>query len=183
MWYNGGTGREGSIEHPGPQIVKSHQGRITMGRKKDAVDEATETMDQDTKIVVEGPATEKVAKEKAPTKAGLTAAEVATVDWTDQEYYGAGPFRVISRAAAVILGFGRYYTGIKCKEGHDSPRKTKTSTCLACSRTKLRERHKNRIKEDVDYKARFAEKAKARRAKKTAANKASQPEVAGSIAE
>jgi len=108
------------------------------------------------------------AKEKAPTKAELSQLEADAFVGDEQVFYGDGPFPVLSRAAAIILGFGRYNTGEPCIAGHDSPRKTKTSACLACARAKLRERHKRRIKDDADYKAKFAQKAKDRRTRKKA---------------
>jgi len=126
--------------------------------KKDAVD---------TPEVVETTTDTPVVKEKKPTKAELSRAEATAFTAANPEgekvFYGDGPFPVLSRAAAIILGFSRYNTGEPCLAGHDSPRKTKTSTCLACARLKLRDRHKRRIKEDADYKAKFAQKAKDRR--------------------
>jgi hypothetical protein len=109
-----------------------------------------------------------VKKEKAPTKAELSQKEADAVDFTQDIFYGPGPWPKLSRAAAILLGFSRYYTGEPCINGHDAPRKTKTSACLTCSHEKLRERHKRRIKEDAEYKAKFAAKGKARRLRKKA---------------
>lgn len=135
--------------------------------------------EKDHNTVVNGPevVSEEKAKEnkpKAPTKAELSKQEADAVDWDEKVYFGEGPYPKISRAAALIKGFSRYYTGEPCQNGHDAPRKTKTSTCLACARIKLRERHKNRLKNDPDYKAKFAQKAKDRRLAKKEA-KASSP--------
>lgn len=110
-----------------------------------------------------------VKKEKAPTKMELAQKEADAVDFTQDVFYGPGPYPKLSRAAAVLLGFSRYYTGEPCISGHDAPRKTKSSACLTCSHEKLRLRHKRRIAEDADYKANFAAKAKARRLRKKAA--------------
>ncbi|KGO33482.1 hypothetical protein JT06_14230, partial [Desulfobulbus sp. Tol-SR] len=109
-----------------------------------------------------------VKKEGAPTKAELSQKEADAVDFTQDVFYGEGPWPKLSRAAAILLGFSRYYTGEPCINGHDAPRKTKTSACLTCSHEKLRERHKRRIKEDAEYKAKFAAKGKARRLRKKA---------------
>jgi hypothetical protein len=120
-------------------------------------------------LVEENVAPVKEVKPKPPTKAELSQKEADAVDFTQDQLYGDGPWPVISRAAAVILGFSRYYTGEICKNGHDAPRKTKTSTCTACGRMKLRDRHKKKMQEDADYRAKFNEKAKAKRlAKKEA---------------
>lgn len=108
----------------------------------------------------------KETKTKAPTKAELAQKEADAVDFSDEAMQGPGPWPKLSRAAAVILGFSRYYTGEVCQNGHDSTRKTKTSTCVACSRVKLRDRHKRRMQEDADYRAAFNAKAKAKRAAK-----------------
>lgn len=132
-------------------------------RKEDVVE--VETVEEVTEVQ-ENPAP--VKKEKAPTKAELSQKEADAVDFTQDVFYGPGPYPELSRAAAVLLGFSRYYTGEPCIKGHDAPRKTKTSACLTCSHEKLRERHKRRIKDDVEYKAKFAAKAKDRRLRKKA---------------
>ena len=115
------------------------------------------------------------AKPKAPTKDELAqkeadefkAAHEKEGEQIDAVFYNTeGPWPLLSRAAAIKLGSRRYYLGTDCPSGHDSPRKTKTCACLVCSRLRLRERHKNRLKNDPDYKAKHAEKAKARRVRK-----------------
>lgn len=138
--------------------------------KKDKTTEPVET-DQST---VEAPAETPVkeTKPKEPTKAELAQKEANAVDFSDEALYGDGPWPKISRAAAVLLGFRRYYTGEVCKNGHDAPRKTKTSTCTACGRMKLRDRHKRKMQEDPNYRSAFNAKAKVKRAAKSAAKAA-----------
>ena len=127
-------------------------------------------VEQEVVETAETEAIPKVKKEKPPTKAQLAKAEADAVNFTQEVYYDAeGPWPLLSRAAAILLGFSRYYTGVRCINDHDAPRKTKSSACLVCSHEKLRERHKRRLKEDVDYKAKFAQKAKDRRLAKKAA--------------
>lgn len=108
-------------------------------------------------------------KEKKPKKSDLAQQEADAAKesgLTNEVYYGPGPWPKLSRMAATILGFTRYYTGEPCANGHDAPRKTKTASCLTCSHNKLRERHKSRMKDDIEYKKKFAAKAKARRLSK-----------------
>lgn len=141
-------------------------------RKKDAVEvktaeEVTPVEETEVEVAAET-APAPVKKEKAPTKAELSQKEADAVDFTQDVFYGPGPYPKLSRAAAVLLGFSRYYTGEECIKGHDAPRKTKSSACLTCSHEKLRERHKRRISEDAEYKAKFAAKGKARRLRKKA---------------
>ncbi len=135
------------------------------------VNEAT-----DTEGTVAAPAETPVeAKPKAPTKDELTQQEADAFkaehgkegEDIDAIFYDTqGPWPLLSRAAAIKLGSRRYYLGTPCPKEHDSPRKTKTCACLECSRLRLRERHKDRLKNDADYKAKHAEKAKARRVRK-----------------
>ena len=134
-----------------------------------AVETATEA------TVTAETATEAPTKVKAPTKDELAqkeaddfkAAHEKEGEEIDAVFYDTvGPWPVLSRAAAIKLGSRRYYLGTDCPSGHDSPRKTKTCACLVCSRLRLRERHKNRLQNDSDYKAKHAEKAKARRLRK-----------------
>lgn len=105
-------------------------------------------------------------KEKKVTKAEQVAQEVAAIEFTDAIFYGEGPWPLLSRAAAIEAGMTRYYTGVPCQNGHDAPRKTKSAACLVCARIRLRERHKTRMQNDADYRAKHNEKAKARRAAK-----------------
>lgn len=38
----------------------------------------------------------------------------------------------ISRSQAIKLGLSKYFTGLPCKHGHTSFRRTATSACLQC---------------------------------------------------
>lgn len=140
----------------------------TMAKKEKAVE---------TQEVTEAP----VKKEKAPTKAELAQKEADAVDFVDDIYFPKmnpdGTYipleteglPTISRAAAMILGFRRYFTGEPCVNGHISPRKVKTSTCVACTREKLKARTARKRQEDPEFAAAAKEKAKARRLRKKAA--------------
>lgn len=140
-----------------------------MSPKKLITTEGDFTMKEENEVAEVDTTKAEVAEKpaKTPTKAELAKVEAVAFDLAHPEgdtvFFGAGPFPVISRAAAIVLGLTRYNTGTPCKEGHDSPRKVKTSACLACARLKLRDRHKRRLQDDADYKVKFAEKAKARR--------------------
>ena len=105
---------------------------------------------------------------KKETKASMVEAEADGVKFKDDVYYESDEksWPVLSRAAAILLGFRRYYLGTECVNGHISPRKTKTSTCLVCARERLRERHKKRMQDDPDYRVKHNVKAKERRTRK-----------------
>jgi 5-methylcytosine-specific restriction endonuclease McrA len=45
-----------------------------------------------------------------------------------------GRKELISRKKAKELGLKRYYTGVLCKRGHDSERKTACGNCIQCDR-------------------------------------------------
>lgn len=45
---------------------------------------------------------------------------------------------IISRKEATALGQKLYYSGVPCKHGHDSPRRTKGNACQECSRIACR---------------------------------------------
>jgi hypothetical protein len=104
------------------------------------------------------------------TKAELAQNEADNFEGTDESFFGAGPFPILSRAAAVILGNSRYFTGSPCKNGHMSPRKVKSSVCIECARINLRARTKERLANDPDFKAARAAKSKARRLAKKESN-------------
>jgi len=87
-------------------------------------------------------------KEKKPTKAELTAAEAEAFEGKDTDFFKVqdeetkkwaypGPLPVLSRAAAVSLGFKRFYTGVPCKNNHDCPRKVKGG-CVECGHERLK---------------------------------------------
>ncbi|MEQ9887635.1 hypothetical protein ABRP55_13910 [Pectobacterium zantedeschiae] len=40
---------------------------------------------------------------------------------------------MITRAEAARLGLNKYYTGHKCKHGHDSERYVLSGTCVQCA--------------------------------------------------
>lgn len=138
-------------------MARKKKGVVNQPEEVDASAEAIEAAETETGKGNASP--KKVLKSEA------VQAEADAVDFTDEVYYDttAETWPVLSRAAALILGFRRYYLGTPCIKGHNSPRKTKTSTCLVCAREKLRERHKRRMQEDDDYRAKHNEKAKARR--------------------
>ncbi|GKW21872.1 hypothetical protein PEC302107_36010 [Pectobacterium araliae] len=41
---------------------------------------------------------------------------------------------IITRAEAARLGLNKYYTGRKCKNGHDCERYVMSCTCVQCAR-------------------------------------------------
>jgi len=143
-----------------------------MGKKKGeaTVDEGNTTQ------AVENPAPVET-KTPVPTKAELAQKEADAVEFTDDVFYEEGrtEWPTISRAAAILKGFRRYFTGETCANGHVAPRKTKSAACVVCTRDRLKMRKKIRMKDDPDYKAAQYEKAKARRQRKAAEKKASAP--------
>lgn len=55
-----------------------------------------------------------------------------------------------TRAEARELGVNRYFTGVPCKNGHVSPRKTSDKACLVCQKNhirKWRREHADRVNE------------------------------------
>jgi hypothetical protein len=96
-------------------------------------------------------------------KGAMAQNEADNFEGSEESFFDNGPFPILSRAAAIILGHTRYYTGSPCKNGHFSPRKVKSSTCVECSRIKLRARTKERLANDPNFKAAQSAKAKARR--------------------
>lgn len=110
-------------------------------------------------------------KEKKMSKKEMAQQEADAVEFTDEVYYDtkAESYPKLSRAAAVILGFRRYYTGESCVNGHDAPRKTKSAGCIVCTREKVAARRKERMANDPEYREVQLAKAKARRQAKKAA--------------
>ena len=72
------------------------------------------------------------------------------------------------RETAIEEGVNRYFTGEKCKNGHMCERKVKGYVCTTCARIRQKERHKKRMAEDPEYKAKFVAKRAAKRAERYA---------------
>ena len=65
---------------------------------------------------------------------------------------------VVTRDEAIELGVNRYFTGVECQNGHMVERKVKGYVCTSCARIRQKARHKKRLAEDPDYKAKMAKK-------------------------
>ena len=65
---------------------------------------------------------------------------------------------VITREEAMEKGTNRYFTGIECQNGHMAERKVKGYVCTTCARIRQKARHKKRLAEDPEYKAKMAKK-------------------------
>lgn len=69
---------------------------------------------------------------------------------------------VVTREEAIEIGTNRYFTGIECQNGHMAERKVKGYVCTVCARIRQKARHKKRLEEDPDYKAKIAAKRSAK---------------------
>ncbi|EMY3087614.1 hypothetical protein LUS60_06700 [Raoultella planticola] len=54
--------------------------------------------------------------------------------------------KIITRVEAAKAGLNRYYTGKKCKHGHDSERYVLSGTCVECA-VESADKHKKSIAE------------------------------------
>ena len=59
--------------------------------------------------------------------------------------------KVISRKEAKELGLTRYFTGLPCKYGHLEERFSSCGHCVACSKQKVKKRHKRRYHQDQEF--------------------------------
>lgn len=75
---------------------------------------------------------------------------------------------VVTREAAAEAGVNRYFTGIACKKGHMAERKVKGYVCTTCARERQKARHKERLANDPEYKAKAAAKRAAKHKKRYA---------------
>lgn len=62
--------------------------------------------------------------------------------------------KIISRKEAKALGLTRYFTGLPCKYGHMEERFISCGHCVACSKAKVKEKHKRRYREDPEFRRR-----------------------------
>lgn len=72
---------------------------------------------------------------------------------------------MVSRETAISIGVGRYFTGVPCKNGHLSQRRTSDRVCISCEREKEK-RHTSTDKGKAAFKRKNNE-TPASRARKT----------------
>lgn len=56
--------------------------------------------------------------------------------------------KIVTRMEAAKAGLVRYYTGRKCKRGHDAERFTSTGICVVCNRENASS-HRQHMKEVI----------------------------------
>lgn len=60
----------------------------------------------------------------------------------------ANNFLLISKKEATLAGLPRYFTGVPCKRGHVSERRTSTADCVECSKVRQQTDEKRQYKKE-----------------------------------
>jgi hypothetical protein len=63
----------------------------------------------------------------------------------------AGTFTVLGKSEAATSGLSRFYTGIPCRDGHQSERYVSNRQCIACNAAKARHREQLRGVRDPSF--------------------------------
>jgi len=65
---------------------------------------------------------------------------------------------VKTREESIAEGINRYFTGLPCQNGHMAERKVKGYVCTTCARNRQKQRRKERVATDPEFKAKMAKK-------------------------